>query len=724
MKDSISSRCCDAYPILSGDLGWRFLTAIILITATWAWNNGSARGVEPGRASLSPADAAPSSEPRLRSSVAKDRRQGLLALTDDLSLSAESVLPQVWPLLQDPDPLVRLQAARAAWIIGHRSDAAVETLVALLDPEQVPVCALATFLLGEIGPPARDALPSLHEQLASKDSILRLHAAEAIVKIDATDAEAHGSLIRAERSESADERYFAACALLYAGPQFRDEVRSALLSALADEDLRIASAAALSLEDWPAGQPSDSDTTRTELSESESVKLFSNLGDDNAALRRQAAMRLASLSEATPAQRRILQKRLNDDDPLVRAYVARAIWHVDGRPESVVPTLIDLLGTLHPNVTTLATSVLAEIGPTAADALPALNDLLDTGDALLQLHVAIAVSRIDPRSRDAVSLLTEALRDRNSDRRYLAALSLGHVSVLSRRQAERELSRAQRDRNLRVRAAATRSLTNLQIAASQARAKAAQRDEELIERVAHLAKSAVDETPEIPALDVVDSQAATADTEPEGGVASEDESTPSEATVDVEAEEALAVIPVLQDPLDAGPQPPPEPPQQGVKKQYDVDEETTEERKGIGRLRARITPTEGDLPIDHAGPHFAMQPKLYHGYGMSRGWWHSSFAWEPPGVCHAPLYFQDLNLERYGYHYGCLQTVVSSVRFGADVALLPYKVVAQSPHDCVYTLGYDRPGNCVPYRCYRLPWRTDAVLILGGVATGLVFLAP
>jgi hypothetical protein len=441
-------------------------------------------------------------------------------------------------------------------------------------------------------------------------------------------------------------------------------------------------------------------------------------------------MRLAYLTDANPIQRRALQKRLQDPDPLVRAYVARTIWHIDGRPEMVVPALIDLLGTLHPNVTTLATSVLAEIGPEAADALPALNDLLDTGDPLLQLHVAIAVSRIDPRSRDAVSLLTQALRDRDSDRRYLAALSLGHVSILSRRQAERELNKALRDRNLRVRAAATRSLTNLQIAASEARAKAVRLDDNPIETVAHVSKTVDDPVQEIPVLEAepVDEtpvsefkteEPATCIEEPGRKEPNDEESIEGD-----ESEEALALIPVLQDPLDAGPQPPPEPPQQGVRKQYDLDEETIEERKGIGQLRARITPTEGDLPIDHAGPHFAIQPKYYHGYGMSRGWWNSSFAWEPPGVCHGPLYFQDLNLERYGYHYGCFQTVVSSVRFGADVALLPYKVVAQPPCDCVYTLGYDRPGNCVPYRCYRLPWRTDAVLVLGGVATGLIFLAP
>lgn len=701
------------------------LAGIILITATWAWNNGSASGAEPGRDSLSSESEFPQIDPRLGSSSAKERREALLALTDEVPAAGESILPRIWPLLQDSDPLVRLQAARAVWIVGHRSDAAVETLTTLLDRQQVPVCALAAFLLGEIGPPAHDALPRLHEQLASNDSLLRLHAAEAIVKIDATDTAAHRTLIKAQQSDSPDERYFAACALLYAGPRFRDDVRSALLASLADEDLRIASAAALSLEDWPAGRTAEEASSTTGSSESETTRLFSNLGDENVALRRQAALRLSQVTAVTPAQRRALQQRLADEDPLVRAYIARTIWHVDQRPEAIVPALIDLLGTLHPNVTTLATSVLAEIGPQAADALPALTDLLDTGDPMLQLHVAIALSRVDPRSRDAVSLLTQALHNRDSDRRYLAALSLGHVSILSRRQAERELTKSLRDRNLRVRAAAARSLTNLQIASAEARARASHWEEPPIAPVAHLSPGNRQQAIDVSRATMPTDEANAPEAEPE--VLDETapaESSEEEAAVSEASEDTLAAIPVLQDPLDAGPQPPAEPPQQGVKKQYDVDEETVEERKGINQLRARITPSEGDLPLDHAKPHFAVQPMYYHGYGMSRGWWNTSFAWEPPGVCHAPLYFQDLNLERYGYHYGCFQTVVSTARFAADVALLPYKVAAQSPCDCVYTLGYDRPGNCVPYRCYRLPWRTDAFLVLGGVATGLIFLAP
>jgi hypothetical protein len=625
---------------------------------------------------------------RLKHTSAARRCEALLRLPD-LHVEPEAALLRIWPLLHDADPSVRIQAARAVWLIGQRADAAVATLNGMLDPENPQVCALASFLAGEIGTGAREALPALRARMTESDPLLRLHGAEAIAKIDPTDSAAHATLIRALHEQSADVRYFAACALLTAGDRYRDQVRSALLVALSDDDLRVASAAALSLENRPHARSTrgaEFDRTGSLVPAPELSRLMSNLTDSSPAVRRQAALRLADLEESAAPAVRTLRQRLGDDDPLVRAYVAYALWEVNHQSAAVVPTLIDLLGTIRPNVTTLATSVLARIGPDAADALPALYDLLESSDALVRMHIAIAISRIDPRGREAVGILTAAAHDRDSDLRYLATLSLGHVSLLSRKRAERELNVALGDRNLRVRAAAAMALDSLRTAAAQARLQ--------------------DDAAATSVEQVADDSAGAGRREE---VAAYDEVPPDTAT-----------IPTLDERLEAETRPSPRV-RDGA---YDIDEQTVEERKTIGELRARITPSEGDFPIDHAGPHFADQPIVHHGYGTVRGWNGLSYAWNNTGVCHAPLYFQDLNLERYGYHYGCAQTFVSSVKFVADTALFTYKLVAEPPCDCVYTLGYDRPGNCVPYRCYRLPWRTDAAMVLTGVGVGLFFLAP
>lgn len=670
---------------------WIFSAALgVIVSATIS---SSTRAAEPGARASTPAQAGnddvESLLSRLRNPSAARRREALLRLPDT-QVDSERALSKIWPLLHDPDPMTRAQAARAVWLIGQRADAAVLALSGLLDPTQPQVCALASFLAGEIGPPARGALPALRARMTESDPLLRLHAAEAIAKIDPTDAAAHAALLLALHDKSADVRYFAACALLTAGESYDEAVRAGLLEAISDDDLRVASAAALSLESQSAS-PKAAPATQPLVPSPELTRLMSNLTDANPAVRRRAALRIAELEEAAAPAVRTLRSRLEDEDPIVRAYVACALWRTNQQPTTVVPTLIDLLGTTRPNVTTLATSVLAQIGPAAADALPTLYDLLESKDPLVRLHTAIAISRIDPRERNAVAILSTAAHDEDSDIRFLATLSLGHVSLLSRKRAERELTAALADRNLRVRAAAALAIENLQAAVAQSRVQvetiAARVPEPIVKEKSAAITAAVDAT------------------------------TPDTAAIPVLDEEAPVPQPALPRSQPSG-----DPQISG--RTYDIDEETVEERKSITELRARITPSEGDLPIDHATPRFALEPVRYHGYGMERGWSGSSFAWNNPGVCHQPLYYQDLNLERYGYHYGCAQTFVSSVKFLADTALLPYKAVCYPYCDCYYTLGYDRPGNCVPYRCYRLPLRTDAAAVLTGVGVGLFFLAP
>ena len=76
----------------------------------------------------------------------------------------------------------------------------------------------------------------------------------------------------------------------------------------------------------------------------------------------------------------------------------------------------------------------------------------------------------------------------------------------------------------------------------------------------------------------------------------------------------------------------------------------------------------------------------------------TTYTWFSPVFSHHPLYFEQPNLERYGMgtnYY--LQPAYSSVHFFSSVALMPYKVLTQHPHERVYTLGYGRPGNCEPY---------------------------
>ena len=106
-------------------------------------------------------------------------------------------------------------------------------------------------------------------------------------------------------------------------------------------------------------------------------------------------------------------------------------------------------------------------------------------------------------------------------------------------------------------------------------------------------------------------------------------------------------------------------------------------------------------------------------------WAPTTFAWKASGVCHKPLYFEDVHLERYGHSWGpYLQPIISGGHFFLSVPVLPYKMGLYPPCECVYTLGYYRPGSCAPYMLDPLPLSIRAGLAEAGVWTGLVYLIP
>lgn len=107
------------------------------------------------------------------------------------------------------------------------------------------------------------------------------------------------------------------------------------------------------------------------------------------------------------------------------------------------------------------------------------------------------------------------------------------------------------------------------------------------------------------------------------------------------------------------------------------------------------------------------------------GWPQSDFQWAATAFCHRPLYFEEINVERYGYTISpVLQPVISGAHFFGTIAALPYKMTRHCPCECIYTLGHYRPGDCVPRRWHHELWDTKAAAVELGVVTGLIFLIP
>ncbi|HEX6960958.1 MAG TPA: hypothetical protein VF175_03770 [Lacipirellula sp.] len=148
----------------------------------------------------------------------------------------------------------------------------------------------------------------------------------------------------------------------------------------------------------------------------------------------------------------------------------------------------------------------------------------------------------------------------------------------------------------------------------------------------------------------------------------------------------------------------------------------------ITEVAADATRPEGLLPeqvLEQPGRDEADELPEVGDPRLQAGWAENSFEWSATKLCHGPLYFEEVNLERYGYQCRpCLQPFVSGAHFFLTVPTLPYQMTVHPPRECIYTLGHYRPGSRVPWQRHHLPWDARAAAVQASVTTGLVFLIP
>jgi hypothetical protein len=153
----------------------------------------------------------------------------------------------------------------------------------------------------------------------------------------------------------------------------------------------------------------------------------------------------------------------------------------------------------------------------------------------------------------------------------------------------------------------------------------------------------------------------------------------------------------------------------------------------------KLSPSEV-ARLNQAAPQMAANGSVFSPLGDSRPWMLAPYEWEAPATRHLPLLFEDPNLERLGYTFGCrtgwcvedesvhagkyMQPIISGAQFFGRVPLIPYLCGVDAPCEPVYTLGVDRPGSPVPYRRHFIPFSLRGALYEAGVAVGLAFAIP
>ncbi len=147
--------------------------------------------------------------------------------------------------LSDRDTGVRVAAARSLWLIDDEGDQVVPVLIDALNDRSVGW--QAPFVLGEIGPQARGAIPALVEALKRERVPHPLRAPPSVaLALGLIGPAAVPDLIATLHDDKASVRTGAAIALGFIGLPAKDAVPT-LITLLKDKELEVREASALSL---------------------------------------------------------------------------------------------------------------------------------------------------------------------------------------------------------------------------------------------------------------------------------------------------------------------------------------------------------------------------------------------------------------------------------------------------------------------------------------------
>jgi hypothetical protein len=135
--------------------------------------------------------------------------------------------------------------------------------------------------------------------------------------------------------------------------------------------------------------------------------------------------------------------------------------------------------------------------------------------------------------------------------------------------------------------------------------------------------------------------------------------------------------------------------------------------------------SEGDLAYLSENWGLPQECRLEQVAYVPRSWTPMTMTWKASNLCHNPLYFEDVNLERYGHTHGpVLEPFVQTAHFFGNIAVLPYKMGVHCPTECQYALGYYRPGNCAPWIKPPVPISVKGGIAQAATMTGLFWLIP
>ena len=186
--------------------------------------------------------------------------------------------------------------------------------------------------------------------------------------------------------------------------------------------------------------------------------LAKRLADDEPKLRYRAAQALGKIGPGAAPAVDALAKALKDSNPIVRTCSAEALAAIGANAKSAGPALVGALKDDVPNARLAVAIACVKVG-SPAPAVAVLAEFLNGGSP--RVGAAQALAEIGPAAKPAVPALVKALKARNEKVREHSALALGAIGPTAAAEAVGPLAAALTDEQIDVRVAAAKALARM-----------------------------------------------------------------------------------------------------------------------------------------------------------------------------------------------------------------------------------------------------------------------
>jgi HEAT repeat protein len=371
------------------------------------------------QAGLDAAPAAPALLAALKDPVVPVRRAAARALAGLAEAEVPGLLPGLSAALRDPDPQVRFYVRQGLVALGR---VALPALIDALKDKKTPIRADAALGLKELGLKAREAVPALVQALHDKSFLVRATALAALADLGTFAEPAVPELAKVLRDPDERLRTGAAAALAAIGraalPELaraldegaaplrrivilavasmedREAALGLLQKALTDDSPSVRQAALLVLAFQGPEAAAMRPALRPLLQEPAArvrraallafIRLSTAADDDlvptltetlhhkDKVMRQLAIQALVERAAEDSTAREGLGRALQDPEPAHRLLAAQGLYRCG---VNAVPVLVEALRAPQAATRLLAIQVLGHLGPQAAEAIPALQQL-------------------------------------------------------------------------------------------------------------------------------------------------------------------------------------------------------------------------------------------------------------------------------------------------------------------------------------------------------------